>query len=144
MFSVYISTRHFMDGLFMCMFYDWFHLKCACFQFLLLFCTPNVAPKRHLTLNISKEEYQSKSQPMKRSKNEWLHEGNRWEPALAEDLSAVCRLHTCGLMLIFLAALAFSQLMSISQSKWPMLHTMESSFMFSKWLKRGSWGRIYL
>lgn len=37
--------------------------------------------------------------------------------------------------MIFSAAFLVSQPMSISQSKCPMLQTMASSFMFSKWLK---------
>lgn len=42
---------------------------------------------------------------------------------------------TWGLMLTLALAFLVNQAMSISQSKCPMLQTMESSFMFSKWLK---------
>lgn len=73
--------------------------------------------------------------------------GERWYRTMAKTQEInYCRLTThtlnvlcmscltCGLMFIFSAALALSQFMSISQSKWPMLQTMESSFMCSKCL----------
>merc|ERR1711974_178131 len=41
-------------------------------------------------------------------------------------------LSTCGLMLVFFSQLSSIHLTSISQSKWPMLHTMASFFIASK------------
>lgn len=45
-------------------------------------------------------------------------------------------LSTCGLISTFSLAFVFNQATSISTSKWPILQTMLSSFIFAKWSPR--------